>query len=179
MADSDHAPIIVFDLDGTLVDTAADLIGTLNVLLLREGYAPVPRADVGSFVGAGARVMIERGPGANRASTDAARVDRLFADFIEHYGANIAAESRPYPGVVEALDRFAAAGWRLAVCTNKITQHSHTLTQALGLHGYFDAICGADAFEWRKPDARHLTQTIAQAGGDPPGDHDRGFRSPT
>jgi phosphoglycolate phosphatase len=160
-------PLLVFDLDGTLVDTAADLMATLNALLVREGHRPLPFSAVGSLVGQGARVMLERGLRANGVEVEEAVLARLFDDFLEHYGANIAAESRPFPGVLDAMDRFAAAGWRMAVCTNKMESLSRRLIGELGLTDRFHAICGGDTFTVRKPDPAHLIGTIAMAGGDP------------
>lgn len=161
------APLLVLDLDGTLVDTAGDLISTLNRVLAGAGLGPMTRADAGSLLGAGARAMIERGFRLHDAPLDTATLDRLFAEFIPLYEADIAAESRPFPGAVEAIDRFAAAGWRLAVCTNKLEGLSRRLLDALELTSRFAAICGGDTFPVRKPDAGHLLGTIARAGGDP------------
>lgn len=158
-------PTLVFDLDGTLVDTAADLVATLNVILEREGLAAVPYAEAVPMVGHGARVLIERGLAANGASREAAIIDRMFDDYIAHYAANIAVGSRPFPGVVAALDAFAARGWLLAVCTNKLEHLSLKLLGELGLAERFDAICGADTFLARKPDPIALTETIRRAGG--------------
>jgi phosphoglycolate phosphatase len=101
------------------------------------------------------------------APLDAATLDRLFAAYIPIYESRIAEVSRPYPGAVAALDRFAAAGWRLAVCTNKLEGLSRRLLDELGLTERFAAICGGDTFPVRKPDAGHLIGTIARAGGDP------------
>lgn len=159
------APLLVLDLDGTLVDTAADLIATLNLILTAEGLRPVTRDDAGALLGAGARAMIERGFRLNAAALDVATLDRLFAAYIPLYEARIAEESRPFPGAVEALDRFAAAGWRLAICTNKLEGLSRRLLDELDLSPRFAAICGGDTFPVRKPDAGHLLGTIARAGG--------------
>jgi phosphoglycolate phosphatase len=93
-------------------------------------------------------------------------VDRMLAEFLEHYEANIAAQSRPFPGAVDVLERLAEAGARLAVCTNKRESLSRTLLQELGLSGHFAAIAGRDTFPVFKPDPGHLTGTIALAGGD-------------
>jgi phosphoglycolate phosphatase len=160
-------PIIVFDLDGTLIDTAPDLVDSLNHAL---GSAGVPAVDASvhrHHAGLGARVMIERAYQAHRLPLPADEHDRLFALFLEHYGATIPGQSRPYAGVVEALDRFLAAGYRLAVCTNKTEALSRRLLAGVGMAGYFEAICGQDTFAFRKPDPRHLTETIRLAGGDP------------
>lgn len=159
-------PTVVFDLDGTLVDTAHDLIGTLNAVMAREGLPALPVAEVGHLVGQGARSLVDRGLRANAVVPDAAMLDRLFVDFIAHYAENIAEASRPYPGVEASLDRFAAEGFILAVCTNKPEALSVKLLDALGLTGRFAAICGGDTFPVRKPDPAHITGTIDRAGGD-------------
>src|SRR5262249_31058504 len=114
------APTVVFDLDGTLVDTAPDLVATLNVIFAREGLPPVAYDAARNMVGGGARLMIERGLVAEGRKLAAAEVDRLVRDFIAHYGAHIADHSQPFPGLTAALDELAAAGYRFAVCTNKL-----------------------------------------------------------
>jgi phosphoglycolate phosphatase len=155
---------IVFDLDGTLIDTAPDLTNALNHALARADQAPVSAATVRSLVGQGARVMIEEGL---RQAGVVADLDALLGDFLIHYEANIAAESRPFPGAVAALDRLAAEGARLAVCTNKRESLSRRLLQELELERYFGAIAGRNTFPVAKPDPGHLTGTIGLAGGDP------------
>src|SRR5262245_46555464 len=112
-------PTIVFDLDGTLVETAPDLVMTLNVVLAREGLPPVPYDQARNMVGGGARVMIERGLAAEGRVFDPARLDRLVDDFLAYYASHIADHSHVFPGVQAALDEIAGAGWRTAVCTNK------------------------------------------------------------
>lgn len=156
---------IAFDLDGTLVDTAPDLIGTLNVLLDQEGLAPLPLSEARPFIGRGAKWLIERGFQAAGASLDEARAPELFDRFIAHYLDHIADESRPFPGVEAALDSLKAQGARLAVCTNKRTDLSLALLDALDLTRRFDAVVGADAAPACKPDPRHLTTAVAAAGG--------------
>lgn len=160
-------PTIVFDLDGTLVDTAPDLLDSLNHTLGAVGATPSDVTGFRQFVGHGARVLIERAYHAQRRPLPVHEHDRLFALFLEHYGANIPGQSKPFPGVVEALDRFRAAGYLLAVCTNKTEDFSRRLLVGLGMSGYFEAICGQDTFAFRKPDPRHLTETIRLAGGMP------------
>jgi phosphoglycolate phosphatase len=158
---------LVFDLDGTLADTAEDLVGTLNVILARENVPPVPVASAGSVVGAGARAMIERGLALGGVTVDSEKLGELFRDFLEHYGDNLVERTKLYPGAREAVDALYAEGYILAVCTNKMEKHSKELLQALGVSDRFAAICGRDSFPYAKPDARHLTMTIEQAGGDP------------
>jgi len=155
---------IVFDLDGTLVDTAPDLTNALNDVLTRRGHVPVELATIRACVGHGARVMIEE---ALRRADAEGDVDRMLAEFLVYYAANIANESRPYPGAVAALEGLAAKGATLAVCTNKREHLSRKLLEELDLARYFSSIAGRDTFAVSKPDPGHLTQLIALAGGKP------------
>ena len=159
--------LLVFDLDGTLAETAGDLIGTLNFILARENIAPVDLSQARFMLGAGAKALIERGFAAQKVPLAPARLQQLFGDFLAHYEAHIADESFLFPGVVQALDRFEAAGWHFAVCTNKIEAPARKLLGALGVAGRFRAIVGQDTFAIPKPDPRVLEQTIAMAGGTP------------
>jgi len=164
--------IIVFDLDGTLAETAGDLIATLNVILARQDIAPVPLAEGRTMVGAGARALIAAGfERAGRAMAPSL-LERLFDDFIAHYEANIAVESHLFAGAEAALTRFADAGWLAAVCTNKIEHPARRLLEALAVADRFAAICGQDTFRADgaaicKPDPRALLLTIEKAGGRP------------
>ncbi|HEY8161394.1 MAG TPA: HAD family hydrolase [Methylocystis sp.] len=162
-----RAPILVFDLDGTLADTAHDLIATLNALLAREGRPGVAPSAARSLVGAGARALIERGFARDGAPLALERVDSLVVEFLAHYEAHIADESRLFPGALEALERFAEAGFRLAVCTNKPEPLARLLLEKLGAADRFAAICGRGTFPMHKPDPRMLAMTIETAGGDP------------
>jgi phosphoglycolate phosphatase len=166
------APLLVFDLDGTLAETAGDLCATLNVILDREGLAPVTLADARKMVGAGARALIRSGFEAAGRTLAEDRLEQLFVDFLTYYEAHIADESHLFEGVVAALDRFEAAGFAFAVCTNKVEHPSVRLLTALGVKDRFKAICGQDTFKDNgvniaKPDPRFLLSTIARAGGDP------------
>jgi phosphoglycolate phosphatase len=160
-----HARIVVFDLDGTLVDTAPDLINALNVVLDREGLPPVPLHSARSMIGAGARRLIERGLELEGRSATTLDITRLTGDFIDYYAAHIADISRPFQGLEGALDDLGARGYRFAVCTNKLEWLSKLLLDRLGLSSRFSAICGADTFGVAKPDPAILQQTIARAGG--------------
>ena len=159
--------LLVFDLDGTLAETAGDLIGTLNFILARENIAPVDLSQARFMLGAGAKALIERGFAAQKVPLAPARLQQLFGDFLAHYEAHIADESFLFPGVVQALDRFEAAGWHFAVCTNKIEAPARKLLEALGVADRFRAIVGQDTFAIAKPDPRVLEQTIVTAGGTP------------
>jgi phosphoglycolate phosphatase len=156
---------IVFDLDGTLVDTAPDLIDTLNLVLTREGLPALPFESARPMIGGGAKRMLERALAAEGQSK--AEADRLYAGYIEHYAAHIADRSRPYPLLVQTLDRLVNAGHRLAVCTNKLEWLAKRLLDQLGLSPHFAAICGPDTFGVAKPDPDILLRTIAQVGGEP------------
>ncbi|GEP11944.1 phosphoglycolate phosphatase, bacterial [Methylobacterium gnaphalii] len=157
----------MFDLDGTLADTAGDLVGTLNVILEREGLVALPLEQARDLLGAGARALITRGFSAAGQTLEPARLEQLFDDFLDYYGAHLTDHSRLYPGVVAALDALEARGFRLAVCTNKVEGHAVDLLEALGLAPRFAAIVGKDTFAWSKPDPRHITLTVERAGGDP------------
>ncbi len=160
------ARTVVFDLDGTLVDTAPDLIAALNHVLDREGIAPVPLPSARNMIGAGARKLIERGLEVDGCVKSVADVDRMMKDFIDYYAAHIADASRPFEGLEAALDDLQAQGFQFAVCTNKLEWLSKRLLDELGLSGRFSAICGADTFGVSKPDPIILQQTVARAGGD-------------
>ena len=157
---------VVFDLDGTLVDTAPDLINALNVVLEREGLAPVPFEPARNMIGAGARKLLERGLELDGRNVSLAELERLTGDFISHYAEHIADISRPFDGLEPALDDLAGRGYRFAVCTNKLEWLSKRLLDRLDLSRRFAAICGADTFGVSKPDPAILRQTVARAGGE-------------
>lgn len=160
-------PTIVFDLDGTLIDTAPDLLSSLNHCLVIAGLQPANSVELRQFVGMGARVMIERAFAAQQRVLADGQMEGLFAAFLDHYEAGMPGDSAPYPGVLAALDRFEGAGFLSAVCTNKMETMSKTLLGSLGIAPRFRAICGQDTFAFRKPDPRHLVETVLLAGGDP------------
>ncbi|HTT46742.1 MAG TPA: HAD family hydrolase [Pseudolabrys sp.] len=159
------APTIVFDLDGTLIDTAPDLVDTLNVVFTREGWPPVPYEIARNQIGGGAKMMIKRGVAAEGITIAAEKLEQLFADFIAHYTDHIADRSRPFPGLIDALDELAARGCRLAVCTNKLERLSVLLLRQLNLANRFAAVCGQDTFGVQKPDPEVLRRTVVAAGG--------------
>ena len=160
------SPTVVFDLDGTLIDTAPDLIDTLNVILARHDVAPVAFDEARTMIGAGVKPLLQRALAMKGVQFPPERIDRLFGEYLEIYAAHIADRSRPFPGLEQALDALAARGCRLAVCTNKLEWLAVRLLDMLKLAPRFAAICGQDTFTMRKPDPDMLRLTIVQAGGD-------------
>ncbi len=157
---------IVFDLDGTLVDTAPDLLRALNETLDLEGLPHPAMSQVKRLVGHGARALIERAVDLAGARFSAERIDQLFAAFIEFYRRDIAGSSQLYPGVAETLAELAGGGAKLSVCTNKRTDLSVQLLESLNVAGRFSAIVGADAVSDRKPHPEHYRAAVSRAGGD-------------
>lgn len=151
---------ILFDLDGTLVDSAADLHAAADRMADRLGLAPFSRAEIVSWIGDGARALIEKALHARAHPFDQHAFDAFLAD----YTVNAAVQTRPFDGIEAALDALCAAGFRLAVCTNKPEAAARALLEALGLARYFAAIGGGDSFPVRKPDPRHLLATLDAAG---------------
>jgi phosphoglycolate phosphatase len=166
MPDRPPQPIVVFDLDGTLVDTAPDLIHTLNTILEAESIPALAFDTARPMIGAGVRPLLERALAERGRFPGEAAMDALFARYLQRYRDHIADHSRPYPGLERALDRLDAHGFTLAVCTNKYESLSLRLLDALGLTQRFAAICGQDTFAMKKPDPETLRLTIARAGGD-------------
>jgi phosphoglycolate phosphatase len=158
---------IAFDLDGTLIDTAPDLISTLNLVLTGESLPTFDYDDARRMIGGGVLSMIERALAAEGRAPPKPQIDRMFRAFVEHYGAHIAERSRPYPAVDAVLTRLRAEGFRLAVCTNKLEFLSVRLLDALKLSHHFVAICGRDTFGVPKPDPEMLRRTLLRAGGEP------------
>jgi phosphoglycolate phosphatase len=158
---------VVFDLDGTLVDTAPDLIDALNAVFARRGLPAIDYATARNMIGGGARRMIESALKFEGCARSAGELDQILADFVAQYSDHIADRSRVFPGLGAALDGLAARNCRLAVCTNKLEQLSRRLLDALGLTRHFAAICGQDTFGIQKPDPAVLHRTIEAAGGEP------------
>src|SRR5690349_2003456 len=142
---------IAFDLDGTLADTAPDLHTALNKVLAAEGLPAATLEDVRAFVGQGARTLIIRAFGVHGVYPDERRVDALTEEYIRVYATDISSRSAAWPGVVEVLEKMERWGAKLCVCTNKRTDLSVQLLNALGLSRYFAAVIGADSVKNRKP----------------------------
>ena len=156
---------LVFDLDGTLIDTAPDLIDTLNLILAQERLPAVPFEAARKLIGGGARGMIEKALIIEGRDCSKVEIDRMFGAFIAHYAEHIADRSRPFPHLEATLEDLAAQGHRLAVCTNKLEWLSRRLLTTLQLDKYFATICGQDTFAVMKPNPEILRQTIMRAGG--------------
>jgi len=156
--------IVLFDLDGTLADTAADLTAALNHALAQLGRPSLSADDVRRMVGHGARTLLRRGLSATGAMTEDL-VEQAFPLFIDYYEAHIADHTRPFDGVDAALAALDAQGVRLAICTNKPEALTHKLIGVLGWETRFDAIVGGDTLPQRKPDPAPVHEAIARAGG--------------
>ena len=160
-------PIVVFDLDGTLAETAPDIMRVLNLILERETLPPLPVGKARELVGAGARALIERGFKVSGRDLDLDTLERLFEDFLALYAEDTASQSHVFDGVLDALDVLQEDGFLLAVCTNKPILHTRLILDHFKVAERFAAVAGRDSFPFHKPDPRHLTLTIEAAGGDP------------
>jgi phosphoglycolate phosphatase len=158
---------IVFDLDGTLVDTAPDLAAATNHVLRHKGLQPVSLPEIHPLIGHGSKAMIEAGLRVHGARVEEPELNQLHEMFLEFYAANVAVGSRPFEHIPELIDTLKGQGAKLAVCTNKVEGLSRLLLSTLELDSHFAAIAGRDTFDVFKPDPGHLTQTIKAAGGDP------------
>jgi phosphoglycolate phosphatase len=157
--------LLIFDLDGTLIDSVGDLCAALNALLAELGREPLAQDEVRPMIGDGVGVLVERG----LAARPGAPVDHgaAVARFLEIYRADPARFTILYPDVADTLDRLAQAGFRLALCTNKPEAITRVVIDALGLDGYFRRIVGGDTLPWRKPDPRGLTKILEDEGTAP------------
>ena len=153
--------IAIFDLDGTLVDSAADIHASLDRLMAAQGLAGFSRAEVIGMIGDGVRALVTKALNARDRPFDETALDAFVAD----YTAQATVLTRPFEGIPAALDALAAAGWRMAVCTNKPEEAARLLLADLGLADRFAALGGGDSFPVRKPDPGHLLATLAAAGG--------------
>jgi len=160
-------PMLVFDLDGTLLDTAPDLVETLNVIFSREGLAPLSYDTARNLIGGGAKAMIVRAIETKGRALAPAKLEQMLTDFTAYYSDHIADRSRPFPGLTEALDTLGARGHRFAVCTNKLERLSVRLLDRFDLADRFAAICGQDTFGIQKPDPEFFRRTVVRAGGTP------------
>jgi phosphoglycolate phosphatase len=156
--------VVVFDLDGTLINTAPDLTGALNHMLGRLGREPVPASKVIEMVGRGMRNLVERSLDATGAVAPEL-VEKALPIFLEYYEAHIADGTRPYEGAEAALDRLRKRGARLAICTNKPEALTRKLLAAFGWTERFACVVGGDTLAVRKPNPTPLWEAISRAGG--------------
>ena len=157
---------VVCDLDGTLVDSAPDLSGALNTVLAEHGVPTVAPEEVRDFVGAGALALIRRAL-ARSGALERCDADRMLERFLDVYRSRLTRESRPYPGVPDALRTLAGLGHPLAVCTNKPEDLARRMLSELRLDFFGEAVVGGDTFGFRKPDPRALEAAVSRAGGGP------------
>jgi phosphoglycolate phosphatase len=162
-----HQPAIIFDLDGTLVDTAPDLINTLNHILQEEGLPTVSSDIVRPMISQGAKAMLKKGVEIADAQRSEDELTALTDRFVNHYSDHIAVDSQPFPGLLPVLDRLSAQPVKLGICTNKRETLSKKLLGELSLDHYFQAIIGVDTLPVRKPDPGHLLGTLEAVGGSP------------
>ncbi|MEO3470638.1 HAD-IA family hydrolase [Roseomonas sp. CAU 1739] len=155
--------IAVFDLDGTLVDSAADIHVSLDRSMAGLGLTGFTRAEVIAMIGDGVRALMTKALTARGRPFDEA----VLADFVEDYTAQATVLTRPFEGIPAVLDTLQAQGWRMAVCTNKPEAAARLLLEDLGLAHRFAALGGGDSFPVRKPDPAHLLATLAAAGVGP------------
>ncbi|MBU2533100.1 MAG: phosphoglycolate phosphatase [Alphaproteobacteria bacterium] len=156
---------VVFDLDGTLIDTAPDLILATNHVLADAGFEAVNETIMRPVISFGSRAMITAGIRHQGAEASEAAIDAMFAKLIDFYGSNIAVKSAPFPGLVNVLDELQRRGMTIAICTNKREDMAKLLMKELGLAAYFSVITGRDTFPVCKPHPEHLLGAIRAAGG--------------
>lgn len=158
---------MVFDLDGTLADTSADLIAAANACFRALGHGDLLSAKDDALTAFhGGRAMLRLGF-QRLGQGDEADVDREYPRLLAYYASCLDRETRLYPGAMAAVDRLKTAGWRVGICTNKPEALAEDLLQRLGIRGAFDALIGADTLPVRKPDPLPLTETVRRCGGDP------------
>ncbi len=158
-------PAILFDLDGTLVDTAPDLIATLNHILEQEGCPPAPAPLMRTMISLGARAMLVKGFKLAKRPKSDAQYDELLEIFMAHYSQNIAVHSHPFPGTIKVLETLKANGHPMGICTNKPEGLSKQLLNALSMEHFFSAIIGVDTLAVKKPHPGHILGTIEALGG--------------
>jgi phosphoglycolate phosphatase len=157
---------VIFDLDGTLVDTAPDLMAATNHVLRAHGRRPISMAEVRAFVGHGARALVTRGLTATGGLPDGFDLEATYREFVDHYSAHIADASTVFPGLEPLLERLAGAGIAMGVCTNKLEGLSVQLLEAVGLSRFFGAVVGPDTLGIAKPDPRPYREALRRLGGD-------------
>lgn len=161
------AACVIFDVDGTLIDSAPDLLGTLNVLMADLGRRPLKLDEVRHAIGHGAKALIRNGAMLTGDALEDAQIDILFEKYLTHYSANIVVKTKPFPGAREVLETLKANGTALAVCTNKLDSLTHRVLEALNLKSYFDVIVASDTFPKMKPDPMGVLEIMKATGATP------------
>ncbi|MBS0273961.1 MAG: HAD-IA family hydrolase [Proteobacteria bacterium] len=164
---SPSLPALIFDLDGTLVDTAPDLLGAMNAVLVRQGRGTVDPQTLRHMVGFGAASLIRQAMAATGEPAAEERLPELVSHFVAHYSAHIADASAPFPGVIDTLTMLKTQGIPMGVLTNKPHELALPLLDALGLSRFFGAIHGAGRFSYVKPDPRVFHHVVEELAGDP------------
>jgi phosphoglycolate phosphatase len=155
---------VIFDLDGTLVDTAPDLMRATNHVLELSGRRPISMDEVRVFVGHGARALLTRGFAATGGLPEGYDVEPDYKRFVDFYSENIAGGSEVFPGLLKLLDRLKAEGFALGVCTNKLEGLSVQLLAALNMTHYFGSVVGPDTIGIAKPDPRPFHEAVRRLG---------------
>ncbi len=155
---------VIFDLDGTLVDTAPDLMRATNHVLESLGRRAIGMDEVRVFVGHGARALLTRGLAATGGLPETYDFEPDYRRFVDYYALNIAGGSVPFPGLIALLERLKADGFGLGVCTNKLEGLSVQLLEALDMLKYFGSVIGPDTLGIAKPDARPFHEAVARLG---------------
>jgi phosphoglycolate phosphatase len=157
-------PTLVFDLDGTLIDSAGDLAATVNVLLADDGRPVLPESEVRGLIGGGAQVLIQRAWKTTGTPLDPSRMASQYARFLEVYQQHLTVRTRPYPEVVQTLEGLRDAGLPMGVCTNKPIAPTLAILEQLDLGRFFGAVLGGDSLSYKKPDPRHVTAVLEALG---------------
>ena len=155
--------LLLFDLDGTLVDSVPDLTNALNQVLSERGHAPLTPEEVKPMVGDGVPALVGRAFAARGGGAEEAA--EVLPRYIAFYEANATRLTKPYPGVRETLAELRRRGYRTAICTNKLQRATVRVLRGLELDELFDGIAGGDRYPVRKPDAGHLLELIREMGG--------------
>jgi phosphoglycolate phosphatase len=157
--------LVVFDLDGTLIDSAPDMHRAVNLMLADLGCAPLSLPEIRTMVGDGASALIARALAARQCVT--ADPAKALEEFLQHYEANPTAVTKTFPGVSETLERLQAFGLTLAICTNKPSHLTHMILERLGISRFFVRVIAGDTLPFRKPDPRALFEVLNVFGTPP------------
>lgn len=165
MSSINSSSCIIFDLDGTLIDTAPGLANSMNVLLQRRGRGNLSLEALRPHISHGAKAIITHAMSVTGEAASEAQIEQMFDEFLTHYRRHMAEASLPYPGLTDCLDQLKAQGHILGICTNRFEASAHELLSALGLQDYFDSVTGQDSYGVGKPDPRPVLETLKCLGG--------------